>query len=102
MLFRSQFDFTRLDTNLILEQPVSIELEGPAALPKPALEDYRPQIIVGALILLMLISMLIIQLASRRKRAKVVPTPPATTSAASAAAAPAARAEEISRRSLIF
>lgn len=92
-----QFDFTRLDTNLILEQPVSIELEGPAALPKPALEDYRPQIIVGALILLMLISMLIIQLASRRKRAKVVPTPPATTSAASAAAAPAARAEEISR-----
>lgn len=92
-----QFDFTRLDTNLILEQPVSIELEGPSALPKPALKDYRPQIIVGSLILLALISMLIIQLASRRKRAKVVSPPPATTAAASAAAAPVARTEEISR-----
>ena len=92
-----QFDFTRLDTNLILEQPISMELEGPAAVPKPPLEDYRPQIIVGSLILLALISMLIIWLASRRKRAKVVPQPPATTAAGGAATAPTARTEETSR-----
>lgn len=90
-----QFDFTKLDTNLILEQPVFMELEGPPALPKPPLkvEDYRPQIIVGSLILLALISMLIIWLSSRRKKAKVV-TPSA---AAATASAPAARAEETSR-----
>ena len=74
-----------------------MELEGPAALPKPPLEDYRPQIIVGSLILLALISMLIIWLASRRKRAKVVPQPPATTAAGGAATAPTARTEETSR-----
>lgn len=90
-----QFDFTRLDTNLILEQPVLLDLEGPPALPKPPLEDYRPQIIVGALILLALISMLIIWLASRRKKAKAVASPAAPT--APATAAPAARVEEPGR-----
>lgn len=72
-----QFDFTKLDTNLILEQPITVGLEGPPAVAKP-LEDYRPQIIVGSLILLALISLLIIWLVSLRKKAKVV-TPPATT-----------------------
>ena len=67
-----QFDFTKLDTNLILEQPVFMKLEGPPALPKPPLEDYRPQIIVGSLILLALISMLIIWLVSGRKKAKAI------------------------------
>lgn len=93
-----QFDFTKLDTNLILEQPVFMELEGPPALPKPPIkvEDYRPQIIVGSLILLALISMLIIWLASRRKKAKVV-TPPAAATGAAAASASEARVEEASR-----
>lgn len=90
-----QFDFTKLDTNLILEQPVSVDLEGPPALPKPPLEDYRPQIIVGSLILLALISMLIIWLASRRKKARVV-TPPAA-SAAATVSAPVTQAKETSR-----
>lgn len=70
-----QFDFTRLDTNLILEQPVQLELEGPPALPKPPEQDLRPQIIVGSLILLALISALILWLASRRRRARVVVLP---------------------------
>ena len=94
-----QFDFTKLDTNLILEQPVSVELEGPPALPKPPLEDYRPQIIVGSLILLALISILIIWLASRRKRARVI-TPPAGAAGAAVAATPPApeiRVDETSR-----
>lgn len=93
-----QFDFTKLDTNLILEQPVFMELEGPPALPKPPIkvEDYRPQIIVGSLILLALISMLIIWLASRRKKAKVV-TPPAAATGTAAASAPETRVEEASR-----
>lgn len=87
-----QFDFTKLDTNLILEQPAFLDLEGPPALPKPPLADYRPQIIVGSLILLALISALIIWLASRRKKAKVI-----SLSAAATAAAPAAQAELASR-----
>ena len=87
-----QFDFTKLDTNLILEQPAFLNLEGPPALPKPPLADYRPQIIVGSLILLALISALIIWLASRRKKAKVI-----SLSAAATAAAPAAQAELASR-----
>ena len=91
-----QFNFTKLDTNLILEQPVSIELEGPPVLPEPSPEDYRPQIIVGSLILLALISMLIIWLASRRKRPKAVPPPPAAA-AVGETVAPAARTEETSR-----
>lgn len=70
-----QFDFTKLDTNLILEQPIQLELEGPPALPKPPEQDLRPRIIVGALILLALISALIIWLASRRRRAQVVVLP---------------------------
>lgn len=90
-----QFDFTRLDTNLILEQPVLLDLEGPPALPKSPLEDYRPQIIVGALILLAVISMLIIWLASRRKKAREVVSP--TAPAVPTAAAPAARTEEPGR-----
>lgn len=89
-----QFDFTRLDTNLILEQPVLLDLAGPPALTKPPLEDYRPQIIVGALILLAFISMLIIWLASRRKKAKAVASPAAPVAPA---AAPAARVEEPGR-----
>lgn len=88
-----QFDFTKLDTNLILEQPAFLDLEGPPALPKPPLEDYRPQIIVGSLILLALISALIIWLASRRKKARVI----SPSAAATAAAAPAAQAELTSR-----
>lgn len=87
-----QFDFTKLDTNLILEQPAFLDLEGPPALPKPPLADYRPQIIVGSLILLALISALIIWLASRRKKAKVI-----SLSAAATSAAPAAQAELASR-----
>lgn len=78
------FDFTKLDTNLILKQPASVELEGPPILPEPPPEDFRPQIIAGSLILLALIAILIIWLTSRRRKAK-------------AAAAPAARAEEASR-----
>jgi len=85
-----QFDFSKLDTNLILEQPVFLNLEGPPVLPKPSLEDYRPQIIAGSLILLALISMLIIWLASLRKKAK------AGFPSASASAA-AARTEETRR-----
>lgn len=88
-----QFDFTKLDTNLILEQPVSVELEGPPALPKTPQEDFRPQIIAGSLILLALISILIIWLASHRKKAKVA-APPAAVGAVSA---PEARVEETSR-----
>lgn len=88
-----QFDFTKLDTNLILKQPVSVELERPPALPKPPPEDFRPQIIIGFLILLVLVSMLIIWLASRRKKAKVV----VPLAAASTVSAPAAQAEETSR-----
>lgn len=65
-----QFDFTKLDTNLILEQPIFIQLEGPPALPEPPQKDYRPQIIVGSLILLALIAILIIRLVSDRKKAK--------------------------------
>ena len=86
-----QFDFTKLDTNIILEQPVFMDLEGPPALPTPLLADYRPQIIVGSLILLALISILIIWLAARRKKAKVIASP------STAAAAPAAQTEEIGR-----
>ena len=86
-----QFDFTKLDTNLILEQPAFLDLEGPPALPKPPLADYRPQIIVGSLILLALISALIIWLASRRKKAKVI------SPSAAATAAPTAQAELASR-----
>ena len=67
-----QFDFTKLDTNLILEQPVFVELEGPPAPPKPRQEDYRPQIIVGSLILLAFIAILIIRLVSGRKKAKAI------------------------------
>lgn len=90
------FDFTKLDTNLILEQPVQLNLEGPPILPEPPLEeppleDYRPQIIVGSLILLALISVLIIWIASRRKKAKVI------SPSAAATAAPAAQAEPASR-----
>lgn len=70
-----QFDFTTLDTNLILEQPVQLELEGPPALPKPPEQDLRPQIIVGSLILLALASALILWLASRRRRARVIVLP---------------------------
>ena len=65
-------------------------------MPEPSPEDYRPQIIVGSLILLALISMLIIWLASRRKRPKAVPPPPAAA-AVGETAAPAARTEETSR-----
>lgn len=90
-----QFDFTKLDTNLILEQPVTVELEGPPAVEKPPLEDYRPQIIVGSLILLALISLLIIWLVSWRKRAKVVVPPAAAVSATTAA--PTSQTEETSR-----
>ena len=90
-----QFDFTKLDTNLILEQPVTVELEGPPAVEKPPLEDYRPQIIVGSLILLALISLLIIWLVSWRKKAKVVVPPAAAVSATTAA--PTSQTEETSR-----
>lgn len=90
-----QFDFTKLDTNLILEQPVTVELEGPPAVEKPPLEDYRPQIIVGSLILLALISLLIIWLVSWRKKAKVVVPPTAAVSATTAA--PTSQTEETSR-----
>lgn len=90
-----QFDFTKLDTNLILEQPVTVELEGPPAVEKPPLEDYRPQIIVGSLILLALISLLIIWLVSWRKKAKVVVPPAAAVSATTAA--PTSQSEETSR-----
>ena len=90
-----QFDFTKLDTNLILEQPVTVELEGPPAGEKPPLEDYRPQIIVGSLISLALISLLIIWLVSWRKKAKVVVPPAAAVSATTAA--PTSQTEETSR-----
>lgn len=90
-----QFDFTKLDTNLILEQPVTVELEGPPAVEKPPLEDYRPQIIVGSLILLALISLLIIWLVSWRKKAKVVVPPAAAVSATTAA--PTSQTEKTSR-----
>ena len=90
-----QFDFTKLDTNLILEQPVTVELEGPPAVEKPPLEDYRPQIIVGSLILLALISLLIIWLVSWRKKAKVVVPPAAAVSATTAA--PTSQTEDTSR-----
>ena len=90
-----QFDFTKLDTNLILEQPVTVELEGPPAVEKPPLEDYRPQIIVGSLILLALISLLIIWLVSWRKKAKFVVPPAAAVSATTAA--PTSQTEETSR-----
>lgn len=94
-----QFDFTKLDTNLILEQPVLLALEGPPALSKPPLEDYRPQIIVGSLILLALLSLLIIWLASRRKKAKAVVSPASTSTGTprATAPAPAAQVEETSR-----
>lgn len=78
-----QFDFTKLDTNLILEQPITVGLEGPPAVVK-SMEDYRPQIIVGSLILLALISLLIICLVSWKKRAKVVAPPTAASTAATA------------------
>ena len=82
-----QFDFTRLDTNLILEQPIFLNLEGPPALSKPPQKDSRPQMIAGALILLALISILIMWLSSRRKGTKDTVS----------AAAPAAQMEEASR-----
>ena len=82
-----QFDFTRLDTNLILEQPIFLNLEGPPALSKPPQKDSRPQMIAGALILLALLSMLIMWLSSRRKGTKDTVS----------AAAPAAQMEEASR-----
>ena len=62
---------------------------------KPPLEDYRPQIIVGSLILLALISLLIIWLVSWRKKAKVVVPPAAAVSATTAA--PTSQTEETSR-----
>ncbi len=75
-----QLDLTKLDTNLILEQPIAMNLEGPPplpVLPEPAPVDLRPQIIVGALLLLALVSVIIIWLASRRKKAVDGAAPPA-------------------------
>lgn len=80
-----QFDFANLNTNLILEQPVFVTLEGPPELPKPPVNDFRPQIIVGALILLALISALILWFASRRRRARVVVLPGTGSNPASSA-----------------
>lgn len=88
-----QFDFTKLDTNLILKQPASVELEGPPTLPEPPPEDFRPQIIAGSLILLAIAAILIIWLTSRRRKAKVV----VPSAAAAAVSAPVARVEETGR-----
>ncbi len=88
-----QFDLDKLNTNLIVDWPVFLDLEGPPALPRPWLEDLRPQIIIGSLILLALISTLIIWLASRREKAQVVIRP----AEAVGASALAARVEETSR-----
>lgn len=66
-------DLSGLDTNLILEQPVSLSLEGAPSLPAV---DARPQIIIAILGGLALISVFAILLASRRR--EVVPLPNAS------------------------
>lgn len=67
-------DLNELDTNLIMEQPVYLTLEGAPALP-PA--DVRPQIIVAILAAVAIISILLIFFTVHRK--KITPLPNSQT-----------------------
>lgn len=67
-------DLSKLDTNLFLEQPVLVNLEGPASLPPPP--DYRPYYAAAA-IAAVLVALLVVLLVLRSRHKKPTPLPDA-------------------------
>lgn len=65
-------DLSKLATNLFLEQPIEVALEGPPLLPPPP--DYRPYYAAAAIGVVLLAALLLL-LILRRKRSKPQPLP---------------------------
>lgn len=76
-----QIDLSKLETNILLEQPLVVSLEEPPLLPPPP--DYRPWIIIGVLTILGLGIVVVCWINTRRKQQPLpipdtAPPPPAS------------------------